>query len=560
MKDMSLIAKITFITLLMLVLCVTSIGVFSHVMNRNVTIELSSEKALAIATSVASVIDPEQFSETIRTLEKNEYWEFVREYAKVVLEKNDLVYLYILDKSYTDEVLYFTEGYPTVPREDEPELELGDTEVADAYNDEMFEAIDTGIGTKTGLYDIGGYGATVSGFAPILDENGNVLGVVGADIGIDNVLLLSNQFILFVVIFILAVGFIAGFIIVTYLRRSVGKPLAELVVSARKISVGNVNVSIKKTSDDEIGKLVDAFNLISDSAKNQAQMFSVVAAGDLTCDITPRSDKDIINIAITSMTENLNSMFTKINDSTLQVAAGSKHVSDGAQLLANGSAEQSSSIEGLSRSISEMGKKTKENAETASSALLLAETISGKAEKGSRQMDEMISAVAAINEASQSISNVIKVIDDIAFQTNILALNAAVEAARAGVYGKGFGVVADEVRNLASKSAEAARHTGEMIQNSMAKAEFGRHIAAETAASLVEIVSGIEESSRLISDIAESSEAQSISIMKINTDIEQVTQVVYQNSATAEESAAVSEEMSGQALLLQNLVSQFKLK
>jgi methyl-accepting chemotaxis protein len=189
----------------------------------------------------------------------------------------------------------------------------------------------------------------------------------------------------------------------------------------------------------------------------------------------------------------------------------------------------------------------------------MSDGIRAKAEKGSEQMNAMMEAVQAINDASQSIGKVIKVIDDIAFQTNILALNAAVEAARAGVAGRGFAVVAEEVRNLAAKSAEAAQDTEALIENSINKAVLGVKIAGETNESLIAIVDGIVQSSRISGEIAEKADRQYSAIGEINTGIDQVSQVVQQNSATAEESAAASEELSGQSSMLNGLIGQFKL-
>jgi len=213
-----------------------------------------------------------------------------------------------------------------------------------------------------------------------------------------------------------------------------------------------------------------------------------------------------------------------------------------------------------SASITEITQKTRENADKAERAAVLANTIKDSAEKGSRQMDEVMAAVKDINASSQNISRVIKSIDDIAFQTNILALNAAVEAARAGQHGKGFAVVAEEVRNLAAKSAEAAKDTEGLIADSMNKADLGSRIADDTAASLVEIVIGIGESTQLVNEIARSSEEQSEGIGQINRGIDQVAQVVHQNSATAQQSAAASQEISGQSTMLKELTAQFKLK
>ncbi|MDR0325853.1 MAG: methyl-accepting chemotaxis protein [Oscillospiraceae bacterium] len=319
-------------------------------------------------------------------------------------------------------------------------------------------------------------------------------------------------------------------------------------------------ISHYSSNDDEIGHCVKGTAAFIHHVIESAHELDVIANGDLTLEIEISSDSDMLGISLKKMVDSLTHVLAEINNSTDQVSDGSKQIADGAQSLAQGSTQQAAAVEQLSSSITEIAHKTKENSEMASKAANLAHDIKDSAVKGSQQMDEMMSAVKDINAASQSISKVIKVIDDIAFQTNILALNAAVEAARAGQHGKGFAVVAEEVRSLASKSAEAAKDTGALIANSMEKAELGSRIAHDTAESLEAIVSGINESTQIVADIAKSSEEQSLGIAQINKGIDQVAQVVQQNSATAEESAAASEEMSGQAAMLGDLVHQFKLK
>jgi methyl-accepting chemotaxis protein len=362
---------------------------------------------------------------------------------------------------------------------------------------------------------------------------------------------------------------VAGVLIVLKILDGIVKPIILLSNFFRKAgTTGDITVTPDEerrfnsymNNPDEIGVMIKTSGAFIDHVVHISEELEAVAKGDLTTQVEQLSKDDVMANALQHTVDSLNDMFRDINNSSAQVSTGSKQIAEGAQTLAQGSTEQASSVEELSASINEIAQKTKDNAEMAGRAAVLANTIKGSAEKGNRQMDEMLEAVREINQAGQSISKVIKTIDDIAFQTNILALNAAVEAARAGQHGKGFAVVAEEVRSLATKSAEAAKETGTLIANSTEKAELGNRIAGETAASLAEIVSGINESSQIISEIAQSSEQQSAGIAHINSGINQVAQIVQQNSATAEESAAASEEMSGQANMLEELVAQFKLK
>jgi len=314
------------------------------------------------------------------------------------------------------------------------------------------------------------------------------------------------------------------------------------------------------TGKDDISQALAAFLSMMRRISYYGKCLEEISNSNLSGDIDTVSSEDTLGSALVNMQDTLNSVFDNLTSVSSQVAEGAKQLAGGSMGLAQGSTQQAASVQQLSSSISEIAQKTKENAEKAERAATLASTIKINAEKGSHQMDEMMAAVKEINQAGQSINKVIKVIDDIAFQTNILALNAAVEAARAGQHGKGFAVVAEEVRNLAAKSAEAAKDTGGLISNSIEKAQLGSRIAGDTAASLTEIVSGINESSQIVSEIAKSSEEQSIGISQINSGIDQVAQVTQQNSATAQESAAASQEMSGQSSLLDELISQFKLK
>ena len=270
-------------------------------------------------------------------------------------------------------------------------------------------------------------------------------------------------------------------------------------------------------------------------------------------------DYSNILTAFRRLKKGLSESFRNILAISEQVSDGASQVSSGAQTLAQGSTEQASSIQELSASIAEIDNRVKKNAEDSERAKRLSAEAESIVNESVEDMQLAREAMEEISATSKDISKVIKAIDDIAFQTNILALNAAVEAARAGSAGKGFAVVADEVRNLSQKSAEAAKNTTALIENSIAAVEKGSELVAKTSASFAEVAVKSSAVESIVDEISLQAQEQAAAVNQISIGIDQVSSVVQMNSATSEESAAAAEELSSQAVVLKNLVDEFKL-
>lgn len=306
------------------------------------------------------------------------------------------------------------------------------------------------------------------------------------------------------------------------------------------------------------GTMESILSYISDIS----HVLSEISSRNLDLNITTvfQGDFSEIGNSLDKILQIYNQILNELAAAADQISSGSRQVSDGSQFLAQGAAEQASSIQQLTASISEIAAQSRDNAAKAEEVFELAKGARDGGAKGKETMNEMLLSMREINDSSVNISKIIKVIDDIAFQTNILALNAAVEAARAGNHGKGFAVVAEEVRNLAARSAKAAQETTDLIEGSIHKVQTGTRITNEIAAVLQEIADGAVISTEKLSIIAQASSNQADAISQINSGIEQISRVVQNNSATAEQSAASSQELSSQAELLKEMLSRFKIR
>lgn len=325
------------------------------------------------------------------------------------------------------------------------------------------------------------------------------------------------------------------------------------------VASGAIPEPIEAEVGENLIPMRERLNQLIAAMKSITRTTSLLGEGDFTVDIDVRSDEDILLTEMRAMVENLGGVLAGIRGASAEVSRGTSEVSSTGKHLSDNASRSAASLEEISSTMEQMAGQTRQNAENANQAVSISSAARASAESGDEQMRSMVSAMREIDESSQDISKIIKVIDEIAFQTNLLALNAAVEAARAGVHGKGFAVVAEEVRNLAERSAQAAKETTELIEGSGKKVAQGRSIAEKTAESLVQIVEAIGEATDLVSEIAAASQEQAEGISQVNIGLTQVDRVTQANTASAEELAAAADSLRSRAAEVEASLSRFNL-
>ena len=362
--------------------------------------------------------------------------------------------------------------------------------------------------------------------------------------------------------------FIVGMNMAKKLSKGIAEPIKMCAERLKQLSEGDLKTPTPVIeSEDETLILAESTRIIVDGMVaiigDVEYLLEEMKNGNFAINSKERDyyqgDYEELLNSIYGIRDSLSDTLLQINEAADQVTCGSEQVSNAAQSLAQGATEQAASVNDLDMRVDEINKEIKANAKNALEAKIKTENAGIKIVEANQQMENMILAMNDISNKSNEIAKIIKTIDDIAFQTNILALNAAVEAARAGTAGKGFSVVADEVRNLAGKSAEAAKNTALLIEESVNAVSNGKIMADETEKAIMSVVEDAQDVVKKVGEIVISCNKQEEESEKIKTSTDQIERVVQNNSATSEESAAAAEELNGQANMLKELIDFFKL-
>jgi methyl-accepting chemotaxis protein len=369
---------------------------------------------------------------------------------------------------------------------------------------------------------------------------------------------INGMIIVFPIVMIIAV------IVFFKLARYINNGVRELSQAINVMSNGEFDYDLDASGlgSDELGQAVESYRQMQDRTRivisDTVGVLNEMSNGKFNTEVEHHEyfvgQYALISSAFMKINSSLKDIFTNMNQVAHQVEEGSTQIASGALALSQGSTEQAATIEELTGTITDLASQIHQNAQSAGEVEQFSSQMEDQISEQNREMGRMLEAMKVIEDKSNQIENIIKAIDDIAFQTNILALNAAVEAARAGVAGKGFSVVADEVRNLAGKSAEAAAETSTLIESTIKAVKNGSEIVTDSAKTLAGVIDSAQKSKQLIGEISGEMRHESESMKEVTDGLKQISEVVQQNSSTAETSSNSSQELDNHAKVLRDMV------
>jgi hemerythrin-like metal-binding protein len=356
-------------------------------------------------------------------------------------------------------------------------------------------------------------------------------------------------------------------------RKYEAKEVNRLLKNIKKLSQGEFDLDFHEFEvEDDLKHLSVTYKVINDNLGKSVDMISGLVHEisyvltnlannnlDVLVEAEYKGEFAEIRNALQKIITSLNEVVKDILVTSEEVNQGANEISTSSQSLSSGATQQASAIEEISATVTQVAAQVKENAKNAEQVKSVANNNKNSAQYSDTQMTELVTSMSDIQKSTANIQKVLKMINDIAFQTNILSLNAAVEAARAGQHGKGFAVIAEDVRNLALKSASAADETSDMLETMVQKITSGSELAYETAQSLKQIVEGADETVKISSEVASASNEQSIAVNQITLSLDQVSQVVQSTSVTARQGASTSNELREYANKLMDTVGEFRV-
>lgn len=363
-------------------------------------------------------------------------------------------------------------------------------------------------------------------------------------------------------------GIVFAILLSTFVIKGITQPLQELNSAAARIAAGELEIDVSAKSRDEVGMLAESFRNIVQRLhtyigyiRETSEALGEMSKGNLVVELKKDYAGEFSQIkdAMKMISDILSSDMRQMQGASQQIEAGADQVARSAQMLSCGTSEQTTEVEELHIQIEALSERIKANVEGANQVNEVAGQAGIALEHNGKQMKDIVEAIGLISSNAQEIIKTTQLIDDIAAQTNILALNASIEAARAGEFGKGFAIVAEEVKNLAIKSIEAAAEISKLIHNTIDAIHSGEHMAKETVQSVVETSIGARAVVDIVGQIVSNSNEQSVAISKIVDNVEKISEVVQQNVATSEEGAASAEELASQAQMMGQMVAKFKL-